>query len=240
VSAHRFLASSISSDTVTFSAEQSHQMRHVLRLRPGDRVRVFDGATPRDLLVQLTGEGGVVIGECPQRAEPRTRLIVYPALLRREKFEPVLQKLTELGATAIVPLLTVHSLIREPPDGHRMDRWRAIVREATEQCGRGCLPVLRQAVNFDSAVRQADGTVVMVYEGEHDVDVRQALADRPQTLSLLVGPEGGFSQDEVDAARHAGARVVTLGPRILRAETAALVAAALVLYELGDLSSHQP
>ena len=211
MSAHRFLASSISSDTVTFSAEQSHQMRHVLRLRPGDRVRVFDGATPRDLLVQLTGEGGVVIGECPQRAEPRTRLIVYPALLRREKFEPVLQKLTELGATAIVPLLTVHSLIREPPDGHRMDRWRAIVREATEQCGRGCLPVLRQA-----------------------------LADRPQTLSLLVGPEGGFSQDEVDAARHAGARVVTLGPRILRAETAALVAAALVLYELGDLSSHQP
>ncbi|HET6319471.1 MAG TPA: RsmE family RNA methyltransferase, partial [Chloroflexota bacterium] len=158
MSAHRFLVESISGDAVTFSAEQSHQMRHVLRLRLGDTVRVFDGVALVDLLVQLTVDGGVVIGRCEQRAEPRTALTVYPALLRREKFEPVLQKLTELGACAIVPMLTSHCVIREAPDVRRMERWQAIVREATEQCGRGRLPELRPAVTFDTATAQAEGT----------------------------------------------------------------------------------
>ena len=73
----------------------------------------------------------------PQAAEPRTRLVVYPALLQRDKFEPVLQKLTEIGAAAIVPLLTARGVVREAPDEHRQMRWRSILRESAEQCGRG-------------------------------------------------------------------------------------------------------
>jgi 16S rRNA (uracil1498-N3)-methyltransferase len=239
MSAHRFLVDSISGDAVTFSDEQSHQLRHVLRLHSGDTVRVFDGVAPTDLLVKLTDAGGLVIGECPQRAEPRTALTVYPALLRRDKFEPVLQKLTELGVAAIVPTLTAHGLIPEAPDARRLDRWRAIVREASEQCGRGRVPTLHAGVPFSQAISQADGTVLLAFEGEQRLDLQTALRGRPDSVSLLVGPEGGFSPEEVALARDR-ASVVTLGPRILRAETAAVVAAALVLYELGDLSSQQP
>jgi 16S rRNA (uracil1498-N3)-methyltransferase len=237
VSIQRFLVDSVDGDEVAFSPEQAHQLRSVLRLRPGDRVRAFDGVADRDVLVELvTHSSGRVLQRCPQRPEARTRLVAYPALLRREKFETVLQKLTELGVHAIVPMLTARCVVRAE---RRLERWQAIVREATEQCGRGRVPMIRRLLQFDDAIReaQAHGVALMAYEEERQSDVRQALADRPNAVSLLVGPEGGFSGEEAQQAQAAGVRLVTLGPRILRAETAAPVLAALVLYELGDLSS---
>jgi 16S rRNA (uracil1498-N3)-methyltransferase len=241
VSVHRFLVRSIDRVEVEFSAAQAHQIGTVLRLRAGDRVRAFDGVTPWDALVELSSPGtGHVVDRAPQRPEPRASITTYLALLRREKFEPVLQKLTELGVQAIVPMLTTRTVVREAPDARRLERWHAITREATEQCGRGRVTVIRPTLTFDAALTsaQADGTVLMAYEEERTLDIRHALTtSRPGNVSILIGPEGGFSQQEADQARTASVRLVTLGPRILRAETAAPVFAALVLYELGDLSS---
>jgi 16S rRNA (uracil1498-N3)-methyltransferase len=244
VKQHRFLVSSgqIEGDLVTFSAEQWHQLHSVLRLRPGDRVRVFDGSEPSDKVVELlllrAGAAAGRVVECrPQAVEPRTRLVVYPALLQRDTFEPVLQKLTEIGAAAIVPLLTARGVVRETPDDRRQTRWRAILREAAEQCGRGTVPELAGGLPFYQAVeRAAEGTVVVAYEGETRRSVRDALGGAQRTVSMFVGPEGGFAPEEVACARAAGARLITLGPRILRSETASPLLAALVLYELGDLS----
>jgi 16S rRNA (uracil1498-N3)-methyltransferase len=243
VKQHRLFVSAeqLDGDLVTFSTEQWHQLRSVLRLRSGDRVRVFDGREPVDRVVKLIGAaaGRVVDGQ-PQAAEPRTRLVVYPALLQRDKFEPVLQKLTEIGAAAIVPLLTARGVVRDAPDDRRQARWRAILREAAEQCGRGVVPELVPALSFSAAVARAtaEGTVLVAYEGEqHRAGLREALSDVQPTVSLFIGPEGGFAREEVACARDAGARLITLGPRILRSETAAPLLAALVLYELGDLSS---
>jgi 16S rRNA (uracil1498-N3)-methyltransferase len=242
VKQHRFFVSAeqLDGDLVTFSTEQWHQLRSVLRLRSGDRVRVFDGREPVDRVVKLVGAaaGRVVDGQ-PQAPEPRTRLVVYPALLQRDKFEPVLQKLTEIGAAAIVPLLTTRGVVRDAPDDRRQARWRAILREAAEQCGRGVVPELVPALSFSAAVARAaaEGTVLVAYEGEQQRAVREALSDVQPTVSLFIGPEGGFAPEEVAWARDAGARLITLGPRVLRSETAAPLMAALVLYELGDLSS---
>ena len=239
---HRFLVSSaqIQGELVTFSAEQWHQVHAVLRLRSGDTVRVFEDSEPVDRVVELTGVAAGRIVDCrPQAAEPRTRLVVYPALLQRDKFEPVLQKLTEIGAAAIVPLLTARGVVREAPDDHRQTRWRAILREAAEQCGRGVVPELVSALPFPEAVARAtsEGTLLVAYEGEKERSVHEALVGGPRAVSVIVGPEGGFAPEEVACAREAGARLVTLGPRILRSETASPLLAALVLYELGDLSS---
>jgi 16S rRNA (uracil1498-N3)-methyltransferase len=239
---HRFLvpAAARQGDQLTFTSEQWHQLRDVLRLRVGDQVRVFDGIERLDQVVDIIGSAtGRVVGTWPQAAEPRTRLIVYPALLQRDKFEPVLQKLTEIGACAIVPVLAARGIVREAPDERRQLRWRAIVREAAEQCGRGVVPALLPALTLPAAVNQAvaDGRVVMAYESERHVTVRQAVAGAGTTVSVFVGPEGGFAAEEVEQARGAGARLITLGPRILRTETASPLLAALVLYELGDLSS---
>src|SRR5437762_10948831 len=148
---HRFWVSSeqIRADEIAFTRDQSHQLRSVLRLRPGDRVQVFDGAAPCDRVVELVDASrGRVVGHSPHASEPKTRLVVYPALLQRDKFEPVLQKLTEIGAAAIVPVVTERSLVRESPDERRAARWQSILREATEHSGRGRVPELRPGVAF--------------------------------------------------------------------------------------------
>lgn len=228
---HRFLVETPG----TFTPEQEHQLRHVLRLRSGDRVLVFDGRAPVDTLLEATADGWRAVGECALAPEPRTRLIAYPALLQRDKYETVLQKLTELGVAEIVPVQCERSLVRAALDAQRLARWQSILREATEQCGRGRVPVLRGAQAFEHAVARAEGTVLIAHPHARERDLRAALADRPAAVSLFTGPEGGFGDDEIALA--ARAQTVTLGPRILRAETAAPVLAALVLYELGDLSS---
>ncbi len=234
---HRFLVAAIDGPEVHFSPEQARQLERVLRLRAGDRVRVFDGVTPCDYEIELVElDRGRVVGECQQAPEPRTRLAAYPALLQRDKFEPVLQKLTEIGVAAIAPVITARGLVRDAPDAHRLERWRSILREATEQCGRGRVPDLQQALRFPDAVSSASGCLILAYEGERDTTLRSALAGRPLAVSLFVGPEGGFTPDEIATARAAGARAITLGPRVLRTDTASPVLAALVLYELGDLS----
>jgi 16S rRNA (uracil1498-N3)-methyltransferase len=193
-----------------------------------------------DYLVELDrAGGGHVVASCPQPPEPRTVLIAYPALLQRDKFEPVFSKLTELGVAAIVPVLTARGLVREPPDAARMARWQSIVREATEQCGRGRVPELRPAVSLESAIQlvTTEGTAVMAYESEREYTLRKALQGASDTVSIFVGPEGGFTPDEAELARRHGVKQITIGPRILRSETASPILAALVLYERGDLSS---
>jgi len=237
---HRFCVppGQLHDGTVVFSDEQWHQIRAVLRLRPGDMVRAFDGATPVDHVVQLVGpKEGTIVGTRPQPPEPKTRLVVYPALLQRDKFEPVLQKLTEIGAAAIVPVLTARCLVREPADDQRQARWRAILREAAEQCGRGVLPALLPTQTFPRALASAEGTRLVAYEREPRRQLRDVLRSAPGTVSVFVGPEGGYTPEEADCAEHAGAHLITLGPRVLRTETASPLLAALVLYELGDLSS---
>jgi len=237
---HRFwvAADQLQGDEVRFTDEQAHQLRAVLRLRAGAEVRVFDGVAPVDRVVELQPnlDTGLIVGEAAQAPEPRVRLVVHPALLQRDKFEMVLQKLTEIGAAAIGPVITARSLVREAPDEGRYARWRAILREAAEQSGRGAVPELLPAVPLTVALAHAQGRIVMAYEGERCRRLRDALEDRPRQVALFVGPEGGFTPEEVACARSARASVVTLGPRMLRAETAALLAAGLVLHELGDLS----
>ena len=239
---HRLLVApeAIRADAVDFSDEQAHQLRHVLRLRNGDRVRVFDGLEPVDLVVEITGPRSArVVERCAQPPEPRHAIVAYPALLQRDKFEVVLQKVTEVGVAAITPVLTERSLVREPPDARRTLRWQSILREATEQCGRGRVPALAPTLALESALRDAvaESRTLVAYEGERDGSLREALAGAPERVSIFIGPEGGYSVREVELAREMGANVVTMGPRILRTETASPVLAALVLYELGDLSS---
>jgi 16S rRNA (uracil1498-N3)-methyltransferase len=236
---HRFCVAGdqLEGDQVRFTSEQAHQMRSVLRLRSRDQVRVFDGLTMVDRLVELTdAREGRVVGEVAQAPEPRTRLIVFPALLQRDKFEVVLQKLTEIGAAAITPVITARSLVREAPELRRYVRWRAILREAAEQCGRGVVPELLPVEPLSAALRGAEGRVVMAFEGERRRSLRDAVTGGPRVVSVFVGPEGGYTSEEVDCARSLGAEIVTLGPRVLRTETASPLLAALVLYESGDLS----
>lgn len=235
---HRFAVARLEGDRAHFTPAQVRQLRQVLRLGPGDRVRVFDGQRPLDHLVRLELAAGDLVGrveaEIPMQGEPRARLTAYPALLQRDKLEQVLQKLVEVGVTSIRPTLTARGVVRAAPDAPRLDRWRAILREAAEQSGRSIVPGLELPAPLARALAEAEGTRLVAAVGSHH-SLREALRGSPPRVALFVGPEGGFAPEELAAADAAGAAVVSLGPRTLRSETASPVFAALVLQHLGEL-----
>lgn len=242
---HRFFIDpdQIAGPTVRFDGEQAHQMRQVLRLRPGDRVLALDGLGRQYELVlaevtnaRVTGQ---VIGQAEVAGEPFVRLTLYQSLLRREKFEWVLQKGTEIGVAAFVPVITRRSLVRDTKDVNpeKLNRWRRIIKEAAEQSGRGLLPGLSPPAQFAAAAlesRAADCALI-AWEGDTPNTIRETLRPDARSVALFVGPEGGFDPDEVDEAVGSGAIPVTMGRRILRTETAAVVGSALILYELGEM-----
>jgi 16S rRNA (uracil1498-N3)-methyltransferase len=244
---HRFFVSpdQLSHHVVRFDEDQARQMRRVLRLRPGDRVVALDGQGKQYEVVLEEVAHARATGRLSEPAkatgEPSARLTLYQSLLRREKFEWVLQKGTEIGVAAFVPVVTRRSVVRDAEDvgPEKLGRWRRIIREAAEQSGRGLLPSLDQAMPLEALAGVADAhdARLIAWEGERDRTVRDALANRehPRDVALFIGPEGGYDTDEVRLVESWGGAAVTLGRRILRTETAALVGATLVLHELGEL-----
>ena len=210
----------------------ARQVRTVLRMKPGDRLALFDGSGG-EWVGELVDAGRGVTARLVERrdgaAGPPRRVTLCQALLKGERMEWVLQKGTELGVAAFQPLVTERAVVRrsEVPE-----RWRRIVVEAAEQCGRTDLPALRAPVRLAAALAEP-GAHVFCWEGERVQSLWGSLArtgpDARDALTLYVGPEGGFSEQEACLARERGARVVSLGPLILRAETAAVAATAVAL-----------
>ena len=230
---------------VEFDADQAHQMRRVLRLRPGDRVIALDGAGRQyEVTLEEVGNAratGRAADATVATGEPAARLSLYQSLLRREKFEWVLQKGTEIGVAAFVPVITRRSLVRDAEDvgPEKLGRWQRIIREAAEQSGRGLLPTLLPPLALAEATagaRTAD-VALIAWEGETRRTIREALDGCAAVgeIALFIGPEGGYDEEEVRQAESWGAVPVSLGGRILRTETAAIVGAALVLHHLGEL-----
>lgn len=247
MSTNRFFisASDIRGDRVELSSEQSHQISHVLRLKPGDTIVVLDNSGAEYNVTLTTVDRketvGQVTGTQRSAGEPAIELTLFQSLLIREKFEWVLQKGTEVGVAEFVPLLTERGLVRTKSiEDNKLDRWQRIVMEAAEQSHRGRVPQLLPAAPFDKAVQglREFNRVLIAAPGDGVVTLREALKGigSPASVGLMIGPEGGFTEDEVALACANGAVRVGLGPRILRTETAATVTCALVLYELGEMN----
>jgi 16S rRNA (uracil1498-N3)-methyltransferase len=224
------------------------QLSSVLRLSEGDRIILLDGSgTEYEAQIQALSRHratALVLSGHHCQAEPVTQLTLYQCSLKHEKFEWVLQKGTELGVSSFVPVISARSIVR-PADALRRkyDRWQAIIREAAEQCGRGRVPVLAEPLAWPAAIESLAGAGYLAWEGPTatvplGIAVNTALhplTRSPAHLSLLIGPEGGISEDEANQARAHGWQLVTLGPRILRAETAAVTAVAIAMDHSDEL-----
>ena len=229
-------ADAISGADVLFPSQTAHQILRVFRLRVGQHVIILDD-TGDECIVELMTETPRLIGRIRERrannAEPELRLHLYQGLLKGRKLELVLQKCTEIGMATFTPVLCDRS-VADGVGSDRSGRLRDIVREAAEQAGRGHLPMIEKEIPLADALLQKAGPKVILTApsaGRHESAPSLALAlDWSYAdINLFVGPEGGFSPRELDLAEGAGATSASLGPRTLRAETAAIVGCALLL-----------
>ncbi len=238
---------SVRARNVTLGAEMAHRLGRVLRLKRGDHILLSEGG-PRDFEAQITGVSGhaltaLVVAERDAPPEPSVHITVYQSLIRQNRFDLVLEKGTELGVSRFVPMTSArsqpHGDANGEPSAARSERWARVVLEAAEQCGRGRLPEVGPPQPFDQAVR-TQGLKLLPYESARGTGLSaylRALDRRPARVSLFIGPEGGFGPSEIELAGAEGAVIVTMGRRVMRSETAGIVAAALVLDALGEMGS---
>ena len=244
---HRFFIPPqwIDQDRVVITGKQVHQLRDVLRMAEGDRILVLDNSGWQYEVelrrVDREQVEGIVREKSLSVSEPGTEVTLYQALLKAEKFEFILQKGTELGIASFVPMVCERCVAGRAKDvsDRKLNRWQRIIAEAAEQSRRGKLPLLKPALLFAQACQSVVGFSLLAWEGEQALGLRAALQGQKakdiSSVNLFIGPEGGFSPAEVEFARGCGALPITLGRRVLRAETAGLVAATAILYECGDL-----
>jgi len=233
-------------DTVAITGPDARHISRVLRLGPGAEILVADkaGRTGRAVITAATAaEVRAEVRELlAANHEPPVAVTLAQGLPKGDKLEFIIQKAVELGVTAVLPLACDYCTVRydEAKRGSRRERWQKIAAEAAKQCGRGAVPAVAPVASLAGALAGVgqDTAIIMLYEGAGGEPLRDVLAGcAASSYLLLVGPEGGFSPAEAELCRARGALVATLGPRILRTETAALVALAIVLYEKGDLGS---
>jgi len=226
------------------------QVRKVLRLEPGDAIDIMDGSGQifhSRLVEKKNGDlAAEIFGREWARGEPTVHLTLVAALTQREKFEWILQKGTEIGVSVFQPCISSRTLIQKIDQADRKEqRWKEILREAAEQSGRGRLPQITPTLRLKevlAAVSEARKPALAAWTDTSQPDLKTALSALGgdiQHLAVITGPEGGFSPEELDFMRAAAVQPFNLGDRVLRMETAAILAPALVLYELGEMRASE-
>lgn len=241
---------SINNGRAVITGQEARHLGTVLRLGPGDRVELVDGRGTIAMaeIKTLSHNTAVftILDSSTPGAEPPVHITLAQGMLKDKKMDMLVRHLTELGICEWVPFYSSRSIPK--PDAKRlcsrMERWNKIAREALKQCGRSMLPLIGEPIAFEQLLETVsgyDGKIAFWENATAPIQSFQTPSPEPiKKIIVLIGPEGGFSSPEIDAAREKGFYACSLGPRILRAETASLTAAALVQYLFGDLGKKNP
>ena len=216
-------------------------LKNVLRMRPGDRAVISDG-TDRDyncIIGKITEDEALLTAlSDAESSELPAKIILYQGLPKGDKLELIIQKAVELGAFRIVPVEMRRSVVKldDKKKASKLLRWNAIAKSAAEQSGRGRIPEVSQVMSLKEAIADCEGSLVLVpYENEEGMKATaEALkfVTSGSTVSLFIGPEGGFEPSEIELLRAAGGRIISLGRRILRTETAGIAAVSLCMMKI--------
>lgn len=234
-------------DTIKITGSDAHHLMHVMRAKAGQLVTVVDDNGQVAAMEMVTFSDSAVTLQLKEHlaadTESPLKIMLAQCLLKADKMDMVVQKAVELGAVGVIPISSQNCVARydAKKGAARKDRWQKIADEAAKQCGRTALLKVRPIVTlrqFIADMQATDSSLVFFYENENEQSAKEYLRSlKAKQIVLLVGPEGGFSLDEAKLIEEAGGKSVTLGPRILRAETAALTAIAVTQYENGDLGA---
>lgn len=227
----------ICGDEISLTGEDVRHIRKVLRHKAGDTLNLSDGCgtdfsatitelSPDKVTLKITSTQ-------PSDGEMSVSVTLFQCIPKSGKMDFITQKCTELGVSSIVPVESAH-IVGKLESPQKIARYQKIAQEAAKQCGRGVIPSVEKPVSLSEAVaRFAEfDLAVMPYEGAKEGSLKEALAQKVKSIALLIGPEGGFAPEEVSLAKENGARIVTLGKRILRTETAGCATLAMILYEM--------
>ena len=227
---HRFFVDDEVGEEVLLGGDQAHQIANVLRLKAGDQLTLVRNGVESEVILESV-DGAQVRGRCVGKrsvdAEPRVRLTLALPILRGDRTEEVIEAVTQLGVSRIVPFVSARSIVRSLPDAKRQ-RWTRVAREAAETARRGRVPTIDEPREWDRLFDALDAPVLVAWESEVLVNLRDAMPNTTQ-LSLVIGPEGGLAMEEIALARAHDAVTVSLGPRNLRSETAAIAAVAQLM-----------
>lgn len=246
----------IDGDGAIISGPDAHHLVTVLRMVPGDRFIVVDErGAEREAVITSASRERLEVRLGPPRTvsvEPSVKVILYHGLPRAPRYELALRMCTELGVATFVPVLSARSVVRLEAEAacRKQQRWQRIVEEAARQCGRTQVPTVETPMSWQDALAHfkalgAPGVMPSAgLAGSDAVSLGECLAglaaeEQPSQLALFIGPESGFDLAEEASARDANVILVSMGPRILRTETAAVVAAAICLDRLGALSRNE-
>ncbi len=240
----RFLCSkeNISDGHIIFDRDESAHISRVLRLEAGEHIIVSCGdGTDFECVLERTGEGccAEIISSCKNENEPSAQIVLFQSVIKNEKMDFAVQKATELGITRIVPVIAERTVVRiEDPkkEAKKQERRQKIAFEACKQCERACVPTVEKAMSFKDAIVEFSKyeQKIVAYEDEKTVSITQAIK-KSKNIAYFIGPEGGITDAEYDMLKHAGAVSVSLGKRILRAETAAVACGAVILALMGEM-----
>ena len=229
---------SLNSNPVTLPPTVSRQLSTVLRARSGEMIALLDN-TGAEYMARLTSISKTkttaeIVSKSFPDIEPTIKVHLYMGLLKEPRFELALQKATELGVTSITPVRLQRSVMELSAGQH--GRWQRIIQEASEQSERTVMPELRPGTDLNQAFPSAPGLLLVPWEEEKTTSIKSALLKMKgaSEISLLIGAEGGMTQEEIAYARSKGGVTATLGKPILRAETAVIVALSIIIYELGE------
>lgn len=249
---HRFFVSpeDVSEDVLIISGSDARHAALVMRLRIDSKLLAIDG-TGKEYEAVVTSIDSAkieakIIETRTTAKEANLKTILIQSLLKGDKMELVVQKCTELGINSIVPCETSRSIIKseEYNKSNKIARLRKIVQESSKQCGRSVIPFLTDAIDFNECFelvsnRGDDCLFIVPWEMEKEKSLKELFetckSSQVKEIVFFVGPEGGFTVEEIEKLVFAGAKTVTLGPRILRAETAAIAMTVMSLYAFGDM-----
>ena len=233
----------ISDTKIYITGDDVKHISKVLRLRTGDEITVCDGAgTDYECEIseisadRVSADVSEIHKNC---AESEICLTLYQGITKGDKMDYIIQKCVELGVSKIVPVLTKRAVSRPLDGDKKIIRWQKIAAEAAKQCGRGMIPEVGKICTFEETINFAaedkSSLNLMPYECERERHLREALNTyKGKIVNVFIGPEGGFDDSEVGIARAKGFKTITLGPRIMRTETAPIAVAAAIMYEMGD------
>ncbi|MGB2753399.1 MAG: 16S rRNA (uracil(1498)-N(3))-methyltransferase [Pyrinomonadaceae bacterium] len=237
----RFFApiNSFIDNVVTLDADETRHLRDVLRLHVGDEVSVFDGAGNEfACTISEIGKKETMLSVKdeiePSSPESPFAITIAATVLNGEKYDLIVQKSVELGVTKLIPLITIRCDVKQKDAARRLERWRRIAMEATKQTGRAKLMEIIEPAAFEKLIDELDSENVVLFSERDGVDFSSITADKK--ITALYGPKGGWDDVELKLAAEHNINIVTLGGRILRAETAAIAITAILQHRFGDLN----